>query len=147
MSVSGSDRKPLIVGPDQGRTYDMGRMRAVFYADGAETAGRYSISEWWLEPHTSGPGSHSHADDHIFRVLTGSLCLFIDGVRTDAGRGSYALVPGGIAHHFENHGAEECGFISINVPAGFEQKMPGIVQWFVENPLESLAEPGAGSIR
>lgn len=84
MSVSDSNRRPLVVGSDRGRTYDMGRMRAVFYADGAETDSRYSISEWWLEPHTSGPGSHAHADDHIFRVLTGTPCLFIDGVLTDA---------------------------------------------------------------
>lgn len=27
-------RKPLIVRPDQGRKYEMGRMRAVFFADG-----------------------------------------------------------------------------------------------------------------
>jgi mannose-6-phosphate isomerase-like protein (cupin superfamily) len=143
MSVDAEDRKPLIIGSDQGRGYDMGRMRAVFYADGAETGGRYSISEWWLEPYTGGPGSHAHADEHIFRVLTGTLCLFIDDVRTDLGMGGYALIPGGVAHHFENRGAEACGFISINVPGGFEQKMPGIVQWFDENPPEILAQESA----
>ena len=35
----------------------MGRISARFKADGAETAGRYSISEWWLEPNTKGPSS------------------------------------------------------------------------------------------
>ncbi len=141
MSTSGGgDRKPLIVRPDQGRKYDMGRMRAVFFADGDETHTRYSISEWWLEPRTPGPGAHSHPDDHIFYVLTGTLSLFIDGERTDAPRGSYALIPGGVTHTFENRGTEECGFISINAPGGFEQKMPGIVDWFVENPLGDVAD-------
>ena len=37
----------------------MGRIGAVFKADGEETAGRYSISEWWLEPNTQGPGAHA----------------------------------------------------------------------------------------
>ena len=37
----------------------MGRIDAVFKADGAETSAGYSISEWWLEPHTAGPGPHS----------------------------------------------------------------------------------------
>lgn len=64
-------RKPLIVRPDQGRKYEMGRMRAVFFADGKETASRYSISEWWLEPRTRGPGAHAHADDHIFYPING----------------------------------------------------------------------------
>ncbi|MEO8306968.1 MAG: cupin domain-containing protein [Pseudomonadota bacterium] len=140
MSIDGSARKPLIVRPEQGRKYDMGRMRAVFFADGAETASRYSISEWWLEPRTRGPGTHSHADDHIFYVIVGTLSMFIDGERNDAPRGSYALIPGGIPHDFENRGEEECGFISINVPAGFEQMMPRIVQWFRENPLGDVAD-------
>jgi hypothetical protein len=38
----------------------MGRIAAIFKADGTETQGRYSISEWWLEPRTQGPGAHSH---------------------------------------------------------------------------------------
>jgi mannose-6-phosphate isomerase-like protein (cupin superfamily) len=137
-TAESSNRKPLIIRPDQGRKYDMGRMRAAFFADSDETAARYSISEWWLEPRTPGPGTHLHPEDHIFYVLTGTLSLFIDGRRADAPRGSYAVIPGGTPHDFENHGAEECGFISINTPAGFEQKMPGIVEWFADNPLTEM---------
>lgn len=141
MSASSSPaRRPLIVRPDQGRTYEMGRMRAVFFADEKETAARYSISEWWLEARTHGPGAHSHEDDHIFYVLVGTLTLFIDGEKTEAPRGSYVVIPGGVSHDFENHGAEECGFISINVPAGFEQMMPQIVTWLSENPLGDVAD-------
>ena len=44
----------------------------------------------------AGPGAHSHPDDHVFYVLTGTLSLFIDDERTDAPRGSYALIPGGV---------------------------------------------------
>jgi quercetin dioxygenase-like cupin family protein len=128
-------RKPLIVRPGQGRTYDMGRMRAVFVADGTETANRYSISEWWLEPRTDGPGPHAHDDDHIFHVLEGALSLFIDGEWSDIPRGGYAVLPGGTLHDFENRGADGCRFISINTPAGFERKMPELVAWFAEHPL------------
>jgi quercetin dioxygenase-like cupin family protein len=131
---------PLVVTPAQGREYDMGRMRAVFFADGEETHERYSISEWWLKPRTRGPGEHSHSDDHIFYVLTGTLTLYIDGHRTDASRGSYAVIPGGVRHDFENRGANECGFISINTPAGFEKMMPPIVEWFAKNPLGDVAD-------
>jgi hypothetical protein len=58
-------RKALILTPGQGRPYSMGRMRAVFMADNAETDSHYSISEWWLEPNTRGPGVHAHPDDHV----------------------------------------------------------------------------------
>ena len=134
-SSQGGDRKSLVVRPDEGREYDMGRMRAVFFADGDQTDDRYLISEWSLEARTEGPGAHSHPDDHIFYVLEGTLSLLIDGERTDAPRGSYALIPGGLSHDFHNPGAEACRFISINVPAGFEQMMPRLVAWFEDNPL------------
>jgi hypothetical protein len=41
----------------------MGRIAAVFLADGAETRERHSVSEWGLDPNTQGPGrarSSSH---------------------------------------------------------------------------------------
>ncbi len=134
-SAEDGERKALVVRPDEGRAYDMGRMRAVFFADGDQTDHRYSISEWSLEARTEGPGAHSHPDDHVFYVLEGTLSLLIDGQRADAPRGSYALIPGGVSHDFDNPGAEACRFISINVPAGFEQMMPQLVEWFRDNPL------------
>ena len=133
-------RNPLVVRPGQGRSYGMGRMRAIFLADGQETGSRYSISEWWLEPRTPGPGPHSHPEDHIFYVLAGTLSLLIDGEWVEATRGCCALIPGGSTHSFENRGSEECGFLSINAPGGFEQKMPGIVSWFAEHPLGEIAD-------
>ncbi len=132
-------RSVLVVTPDAGREYDMGRMRAVFFADGEETGQRYSISEWSLEANTEGPGAHSHPDDHLFYVLEGTLSLFIDEERTEAPRGSYAVIPGGVSHDFNNVGTETCRFISINVPAGFEEMMPGLVRYFAENPLGDAA--------
>jgi|GEM_PF-2279982 len=73
MSTNG--REPRVVLPSEGRRYDMGRMQAVFFADGDETGDRSSVSEWWLEPRTPGPGEHAHPEDHIYRVLTGTLSL------------------------------------------------------------------------
>jgi hypothetical protein len=52
---SSSGRRPVVLAPGEGREYPMGRISAVFKADGEETAQGYSISEWWLDPHTTGP--------------------------------------------------------------------------------------------
>lgn len=112
----------------------MGRMRAIFLADRAETAFRYSVFEWWLEPRTRGPGVHANPEEHIFHVLAGTLSLCLDGEWIDAPRGCYAVIPGGVAHDFENRGSEECGFLCINVPGGFEEDLPDLVKWFAENP-------------
>ena len=119
-------RQPLLVPAAEGRAYEMGRMRAIFKADRDETAGRYSISEWWLEPRTRGPGVHLHDDDHIFYVIEGALSLKVGDQWSVLTQGGYALIPGGAPHDFQNQGAVRAGFISLNAPGGFEEKMPGI---------------------
>ena len=65
----------MVLAPGEGRRYDLGRVQAVFKADGTETAGGYSISEWWLEPNTAGPGPHSHPEDDTFYVLEGTMSV------------------------------------------------------------------------
>ncbi|HWL63285.1 MAG TPA: cupin domain-containing protein [Steroidobacteraceae bacterium] len=112
----------------------MGRIRAVFKADELESAHRYSISEWWLEPRTTGPGPHSHDEDDIFYILEGTMSILVGDRWIDASAGSFVLVPGGVKHDFENRGSVRSGFLNISAPGGFEPHMPGIRDWFIEHP-------------
>ncbi len=112
----------------------MGRISAVFKADEAETESRYSISEWWLEPRTQGPGAHSHDEDDVFYVIEGTMSLRIDDQWIDAERGSFILVPGGTVHDFENRSDARAGVLNFSAPGPFEPSMPGIAEWFAENP-------------
>ena len=82
-----------MVAPGAGRTYPMGPVHAVFKADGAETRGQYSISEWWLEPYTRGPGAHHHDEDDVFFVIEGTLSFFVGGAWFDAPKGSLVIAP------------------------------------------------------
>lgn len=136
-----SNRRPVLLGPNEGRSYPMGdRLSAVFKSDGDETDSRYSISEWWLEPHTKGPGPHHHDEDDVFFMLGGTMSFLLDGEWVDAPAGTFLLVPGGLTHDFENRGDERAGFLNISVPGGFEPQMPPIAEWFRERPSdESLA--------
>jgi mannose-6-phosphate isomerase-like protein (cupin superfamily) len=112
----------------------MGRIAAVFKADGEETGGRYSISEWWLEPHTCGPGAHAHPEDDVFYVLAGVMSFLVDGDWTDAAAGSFVLVPGGVSHDFENRGEVRAGILNFSIPGSFEPHMAGIAEWFAAHP-------------
>ena len=112
----------------------MGRINAIFKADGAETDSRYSISEWWLEPHTTGPGPHAHSEDDIFYVLEGTMSILVDGQWTSATKGSFVLVPGGVTHDFENRGDTRAGVLNVSIPGAFEPHMPAIAEWFRTNP-------------
>lgn len=128
------DRKAKFLLPGEGRSYSMGSISALFKADGDETAGSYSISEWWLEPYTKGPGAHNHDEDDVFFVLEGTMSFLIGKEWIDAPKGSFVLAPGGTTHDFENRGAVRAGVLNISVPGNFEQHMPQIVSWFEEHP-------------
>lgn len=128
------ERQPVVLAPGQGRSYPMGRIAAIFKADGAETQGRYSISEWWLEPKTQGPGAHSHPEDDIFFVIEGTMSVLVGETWIEAPRGSFVLVPGGVTHDFENRGSTRAGVLNLSIPGAFERHMPEIVKWFIENP-------------
>ena len=128
------DRRPIVLGPGEGRSYPMGRIAAVFKADGAETAGLYSISEWWLDPHTQGPGAHSHPKDDVFFVIAGTMSLLVGDEWVDAAAGTFVLVPGGVTHDFENRSDARAGVLSVSAPGEFETSMPAIAEWFAEHP-------------
>ena len=129
-----SSRRSVILGPGEGRSYRMGRLSAVFKADCEETQNRYSISEWWLEPNTKGPGAHSHPEDDIFYVIAGTMSVLVGEAWTHAPAGSFVLVPGGTTHDFENRGTVQAGVLNLSIPGTFEPHMPDIVEWFAKNP-------------
>ena len=134
--MSDSERlRPIVLGPGEGRAYALGAMSAVFKADEAETAATYSISEWFLEPNTPGPGPHSHADhDDIFYVIEGVMSVLVGDIWIDAGVGSFVRAPAGTTHDFANRTDARAGVLNIYIPGGFERDMAGIVQWFENQP-------------
>ena len=128
------DRPAILLAPGEGRDYPMGRIRAVFKADGAETGHGYSISEWWLEPNTKGPGAHSHAEDDVFYVIEGTMSFLLGERWIDAPKGSFVLAPAGATHDFENRSSARAGALNFSYPGDFEGHMPSIVEWFAKNP-------------
>jgi mannose-6-phosphate isomerase-like protein (cupin superfamily) len=129
-----TERGAIFLLPNEGRAYPMGRISAVFKADGDETQARYSISEWWLEPHTQGPGAHSHAEDDIFYVIEGTMSILVGDRWIDAPSGSFVLAPGGTTHDFENRRSSRAGVLNLSIPGEFEKNMPAIAEYYAENP-------------
>ena len=135
-------KKSIVLRPGEGRSYPMGRISALFKADGDETAARYSISEWWLEPNTQGPGAHSHdAEDCVFYVIEGTMSILVGERWIDAPRGSLRARPAGQRHDFENRSRQPAGLLNFSIPGGFEKDMPAIARWFAENPPKDAAWP------
>lgn len=125
---------PIILLPGEGRVYNCGTMTAVFKADENETQEKYSISEWWLEPNSDGPGAHQHKDnDEIFYVLEGVTSILIGDEWIAADKGTFIRIPSRTMHDFANRTNERTGVLNFFVPGGFEKNMPSIVQWFADN--------------
>ncbi len=124
----------LFLPPGGGRSYPMGRISALFKADGDETQQGYTVSEWWLEPKSTGPGAHTHEKDDTFYVIEGTMSFLMGDRWIDAPKGSFILVPGGMTHDFENRSSSRAGVLNFSVPGGFEQEMPSIAAWFAEHP-------------
>jgi len=125
----------LLLPPGQGRIYRCGAMTAVFKADEEETDEKYSISEWWLEPNSTGPGAHQHHDnDEIFYVLEGSASLFVGDRWISAEKGTFIRIPARTMHDYENRTDQKVGLLNFFIPGGFERNMPEIVRWFQDSP-------------
>lgn len=127
--------EPIILAPGAGRAYAMGKLDAVFKADGAETGDRYAVSEWWLEPDAPGVGAHSHeANEELFYVIAGEVELLVGETWHRLGVGGFVRIPAGVTHDFRNLGSVRSGVLNVFLPGGFETKMPMIVEWFAKNP-------------
>jgi mannose-6-phosphate isomerase-like protein (cupin superfamily) len=111
----------IILPPGAGRAYDVGSLRGVFKADGAETNDRYCVSEWFVEPGQAGPGPHRHDEnDEVFLVTEGTLTFLVGDEWVEAPRGTFLRIPAGITHDFENHSPERGAAFNIFIPGGFE---------------------------
>lgn len=129
------EHKPIILPPNEGRTYHCGPMTAIFKADEEETNAQYSVSEWWLQPNSDGPGAHLHEEnDEVFYVLEGTTSFLIGDKWIDAEKGTFIRIPANTMHDFANRTGEKTGVLNFFIPGGFERNMPSIVKWLEENP-------------
>lgn len=124
----------IVLPAGEGRTYTLGTMTAVFKADEGETGERYSVSEWWLEPNSTGPDAHFHeANDEVFYVLEGTATILAGEEWRELSKGAFIRIPAGVMHDFENRSTERAGLLNFFIPGGFERNMPAIVEWFAKN--------------
>lgn len=132
-----NNEQAIFIEPQGGRAYDMGRIAAIFKADGEETANQASVSEWWFEPNTKGAGAHSHElENELFYVLEGTMTFLVGETWRGADKGAFIYIPAGVRHDLENRSDQRAGVLNIFTGGAFEANMPKIVEWFVEHPPE-----------
>jgi mannose-6-phosphate isomerase-like protein (cupin superfamily) len=117
------DDDVIVLGPGEGRAYEIGPMRGVFKADGVETGDRYCVSEWSVQPGCDGPGAHSHPENvELFLVTEGTMSFLVGSEWLDAPAGTFLRIPAGVTHDFANRTAEPASAYNVFIPgSGFEE--------------------------
>jgi mannose-6-phosphate isomerase-like protein (cupin superfamily) len=91
---------PIVLGPGEGRSIDLGNFEMSVKVTGAETGGVFSLLEA-TEPPNFGPPIHIHHDcAEAFYVLQGEYQIFVEDDVHRCPAGSFILIPSGLRHSF-----------------------------------------------
>jgi quercetin dioxygenase-like cupin family protein len=127
-----------IVGPTEGRAFEVMGDRVVVKTPGSETDGRFTLLEFDT-PKEVGPPPHSHAWREGYWVLEGELELMIDGKTQTLSPGSWVLVPGGTIHTSKAL-SERTRYLMFAEPAGVEDFLLEVQEGTADDPgnLETI---------
>ncbi len=110
---------PYVLGPGDGRVFDMGPFRMTVKAASSQTEVALTLLEA-DEPPGFGPPMHVHDDaGEAFYVLAGEYIVFISGEEHRCPAGSFVWVPAGVEHGFRV-GEAQSRKLNIYVPAAME---------------------------
>jgi mannose-6-phosphate isomerase-like protein (cupin superfamily) len=112
---------PRIVGPDNGKSVDLGSIGARMMIWTEETGGGFSLVEHPMPPrHLAAPlHKHSREDEYSF-VIEGRMGALLGDDVVYADVGDLAFKPRDQWHTFWNAGDEPCRILEIISPGGFE---------------------------
>jgi quercetin dioxygenase-like cupin family protein len=117
-----SNQRPLVVPTDEGTKIE-GPVGGplTFKLRGEESNQALTVFENTVAP-GEGPPLHTHAnEDEAWYVLDGKLRFQIGEALHSAEAGSFAFLPRGVAHCFQNHGTGPAKMLVIFTPSGMER--------------------------
>ncbi len=109
------------VPPGAGKTLWVADELMTFKATGEDTAGAYTLTDSVVPPGGGPPPHIHHREDEAFWVLEGELEVTVGEDTARMGAGSFAHLPRGVLHAYENVGEGPARFLTLVVPAGLER--------------------------
>src|SRR4029453_12495696 len=128
--------RAVVVAPGAGRFIAVGSAGTgvVVKASPEETDGLCTVWEGRVPPGTVGAGPPYHRGrDELFYVLQGEVVLCVGDERQTAPAGTFAFVPGGRIHGFQNANSEDAPLLVIHPPGGFEQFLEAMQELTLRN--------------
>ena len=112
---------PVVVTAGAGRELWVGDSKYILIVEGDATNGQFALCDLNVTPGTGTPLHIHHTEDEMFYVLDGELSITADGHKSLARPGTFAYVPRGTVHRWQNESAGMVRFLCGVTPAGFEQ--------------------------
>jgi len=109
--------KPYSLAEGEGRTYEWHEVEFTIKAANAETGGALSIWEVTTRPGEE-PIVHTHEEDEIFYVLSGSLTFDCGGQSFKVNENGFVFLPRDIPHSYRIE-SEEVRLLGFSTPSGF----------------------------
>jgi quercetin dioxygenase-like cupin family protein len=124
-----------VLNAGEGELLQLGPSRATVKGSVDDGIGSLAVLETTVVPGFPGPVLHRHEQTvDSFYVLEGTLALQLDD-QSEAGPGTYALVPPGNAHTFSNPSDEPVSFLNVMAPAGFERYLKDVAA--LDGPIDA----------
>jgi len=126
-----SEAKPtvFVLGPNEGRSIDLGNFAMVVKATAKDTGGAFSLLEA-AEPPGFGPPMHIHRDAaEAFYVLVGEYRIYLEDREVSCPAGSFIYVPAGMRHGFRV-GSVPSRKLNLYTPAamvGYFDELSGVI--------------------
>jgi mannose-6-phosphate isomerase-like protein (cupin superfamily) len=114
-------RGPRKIGPDEGKSVDIGSIGVRFMAWGEETGGGFSLVEHPMPPRTLAAPVHKHSrEDEYSYVIEGRMGALLGDDTVYAEVGDLVFKPREQWHTFWNPDEQPCRILEIIAPGGFE---------------------------
>jgi quercetin dioxygenase-like cupin family protein len=122
--VAGTDKRPMLIGPEQGRTLKNPLGGPLTFKVGASDTGGALTAFESIAAAGEGPPLHQHpGQDEVLYVIQGRLRVKLEGAIQEAPAGSFVFIPRGAPHTWQNAGDDEARLLVVFTPAaeGMEQ--------------------------
>jgi mannose-6-phosphate isomerase-like protein (cupin superfamily) len=109
------------ISPHQGRSYWLATDLHTFKVVGADTEGRFTLTEVTARPEFGPPPHIHHRQDETFYVIEGTLEIVYQGKTFTAGPGSVVHLEKGRVHSHRAVGNGPARALAIYTPGGLDQ--------------------------
>jgi mannose-6-phosphate isomerase-like protein (cupin superfamily) len=129
-----------VLGPQDGRTGQLGGLGVRFMVGAAATAGGFSLVEHPMAPRALGAPLHRHSrEDEYSYVLEGRLAALLGDEIVYGEPGDLIFKPRGQWHTFWNPGDEPARLLEIISPGGFETYFERVSALVAEGDVSDLS--------